>query len=267
MASALLNRLQAFFPTTPVHASIHPPSIVLPLYVYPNPNAWGPIFASINNNPKISFTIIINPSSGPGTTEFPDESYIIGVAELNSFQNVRLLGYVPLDYGKRDISAVKKDIDIYAGWKAYQEKSIGVRGIFFDESPSIYEKESFAYLEAVTRYPLRVLPLGSESVLNPGTVTDERICKLVDGVVGFEDFHQNFTEEKIRELQKSEMGNGKRKSVVMVHHLQGGAGEMKRVVDCCVKLGVGGLFVSDKEYDEVGDLWEDFCGIVAAIGN
>jgi hypothetical protein len=277
--TSLGSRLKTLFSvqsaSTSLHAtsfSTHPPSIILPLYIYPNPNAWNSFFNSIAKYPNVQFTIIINPSSGPGTTAFPDEEYITGIAKLNTFLNVKLLGYVRLDYGKRDITEVKSDIDVYAGWESYRDKmgvedvKIGVKGIFFDESPSIYEKESFTYLEAVTRYPRRALAFGSEFLLNPGTVTDERICKLVDGVVEFEDFHRNFKEQNILEMEKKQTAKGRRKRIVIVHHLQGGVEEMKKVVDCCVRGGVDELFVNDKEYDEVGELWMEFCEVVAAVG-
>jgi hypothetical protein len=275
---SLHGLLKSIFPTNSpglqkhaVLSSTRLPSIVLPLYIYPDPNAWDPIFASIGKHPEVPFIIIINPSSGPGTTKFPDKEYISGIRTLNSFPNVKLVGYVPLDYGKRDIVAVKKDIDIYVGWGEYQDEEesddvkIGLGGIFFDESPCVYEKISFTYLEAVARYSRRTLAFSSEIVLNPGTVTDERICSLVDGVVEFEDFHKEFSEKRIRELETTLPRKNGRKAIAVVHHLQGGVEEMKRVVDQCMDCGMDGFFVNDKEYDEVGQLWEEFCGIIAAI--
>ena len=262
-------------PSSPKHTALslrRPLSIVLPLYIYPDPHAWDPIFTSIGKHPEVPFIIIINPSSGPGTTKFPDEEYISGIGTLKSFPNVKLVGYVRLDYGKRDIVAVKKDVDTYAEWGEYQDQEesgdvkIGLEGIFFDESPCVYEKISFTYLEVVTKYTRRTLPFGSEIVLNPGTVTDERICGLVDGVVEFEDFHQKFSKKRIGALERKQLRNNGRRTIAMVHHLQGGVAELKRVVGQCVDCGVDGLFVNDKEYDEVGQLWEEFCGIISISG-
>jgi Spherulation-specific family 4 len=73
---------------------------------------------SIQRYPTLPFTIIINPNSGPGEGEdpVPDERYTFEIARLNSFPNVTLLGYVRIDYCKREINKVLRDVSYYARW-------------------------------------------------------------------------------------------------------------------------------------------------------
>ena len=64
-------------------ASVSPPTVAIPLYIYPSPQAWEPLHNAIVDNPSVTFQIIINPNNGPGSAA-PDANYIAEVARLNS---------------------------------------------------------------------------------------------------------------------------------------------------------------------------------------
>ncbi|KAK6535870.1 hypothetical protein TWF281_000120 [Arthrobotrys megalospora] len=154
--------------------SNHPPlppaniSIILPLYIYPAKNAWAPVYEKLNNYSYsgIEWTIIINPSDGPG--EELNSDYRINIHRLNAARNVKLVGYVFTDYGRRNVADVEAEIAKYASWGLFQ-------GIFFDETPQGHNQsveDSITYLETITSN-VRGTPgfLGQESVVihNPGT--------------------------------------------------------------------------------------------------
>src|ERR1700722_5034162 len=100
--------------------------ILLPLYVYPDSgaSAWAPVTSAIAAYPSVQWQIIINPDSGPGSPPTPDGNYIPGISELNSYDNVRTLGYVDTAHAARALADVESAIDVYAGWADYADRKI-----------------------------------------------------------------------------------------------------------------------------------------------
>ncbi|KAF2738914.1 hypothetical protein EJ04DRAFT_509093 [Polyplosphaeria fusca] len=154
------------------------PTILLPLYIYPNPGAWDPLYDAISANPKVWFIIIVNPASGPGSPPWwPNADYIREIPRLNAQANVTVVGYVSTEYCSRPVSEVLADIDTYASWSANSEK-LGVEGIFFDEIFNEWAEEAKEYLDKAT-YKVKKASgiLGDRLVIqNPGTAIDERLC-------------------------------------------------------------------------------------------
>lgn len=66
---------------------------------------------------------------------------------------MRVLGYVYTSYGKRNVSAVRKDIQTYADWPTNSsDPNLAVRGIFFDETPQQYDSQTLKYLQGLTDF-------------------------------------------------------------------------------------------------------------------
>ena len=143
-------------------------TILVPLYVYPAPGAWDPLFTayatniplflnspqltvrSIESHPGLNFTIVVNPASGPGGRSGPDANYTREIPRLNAQANVRTVGYVSTDYTKRDIRAILNDITVYSGWSENATvKGLGMRGIFLDETPSGYDAASGEFFDTI----------------------------------------------------------------------------------------------------------------------
>jgi hypothetical protein len=109
----------------------------------------------ITTNPRLNFTVIVNPNSGPGTTAYPDSAYIAGVKQLNTYPNVQTVGYVHISYTARPIADVLKDVSIYSGWNTPSVKNnvnrgaLAVNGIFFDETPNNYNTSTWTYLNTI----------------------------------------------------------------------------------------------------------------------
>jgi hypothetical protein len=145
-----------------------PSKILLPLYIYPHPGAWEPIYtaysvlsfphlhpstytSSITVHRDLQFLVIVNPNSGPGAAPWwPNEDYIREIPRLNALRNVTTLGYVRVTYCKRDLEETLEDIETYAG-RGRKDDGARVDGIFVDETVNIYSKEAKLYLDAIDR--------------------------------------------------------------------------------------------------------------------
>ncbi|KKU11987.1 MAG: hypothetical protein UX17_C0062G0008, partial [Parcubacteria group bacterium GW2011_GWC2_45_7] len=98
----------------------------VPAYFYPDwwnaDNDWYRMCDTMNPTVVGSFAIM-NPDSGPGTSQNPDYTNVIGYCQSRS-QNI--IGYVYTSYGARPLTQVKADINKYYQW-------YNVDGIFLDE--------------------------------------------------------------------------------------------------------------------------------------
>jgi hypothetical protein len=124
---------------------------------------------------------VINPDSGPGDGPTPDVNYTREITKLSIRGNVRLLGYVPTDYARRDISDVYQDIQTYANWPtAGLDPTLAVHGIFFDETPQQYDDASMTYLRNLTRAVKRKNGLGPDNfVSRPHTAVIQSYIRCI----------------------------------------------------------------------------------------
>ncbi|EMD85171.1 hypothetical protein COCC4DRAFT_85225 [Bipolaris maydis ATCC 48331] len=126
-------------------------SILLPLYIYPSPGAWDPLYAAAKAHRDVSFTVVLNPCSGPCMGSLPDSVYLDEIPKLAQYPNIRTLGYVATHYTQKTIDDVLAEIDTYSNWPYVTNVTrMRVDGIFFDETPSTFTPESYAYLERAT---------------------------------------------------------------------------------------------------------------------
>jgi len=102
----------------------------------------------VTNYPNLNFTIIINPSSGPGNGSQPSPQYAHQIQRLNAYPNVRTVGYVRTGYASRNLTTVLQEVGIYSGWAAVSP-SLAMHGIFFDEVPSEYTTSAAEYLATI----------------------------------------------------------------------------------------------------------------------
>lgn len=66
--------------------------------------------------PRVQFTAIIDPSSGPGNGVRPSEIYSQAIKKLHSFDNVHTVGYVATTWAMKSMSLVLGEIEAYAEW-------------------------------------------------------------------------------------------------------------------------------------------------------
>ena len=147
-------------------------SILLPLYVYPSVslNSWQPVYDAAAGNPDVDFYIIVNPDSGPGAGTYANDNsdYQLGLSKLNSYSNVRILGYVHTTYGADSPAAINANVTKYANWSKYTARNISVAGIFFDEVSAT--QSHLQYYTSLSDNAYDTIPSKDVSVvLNPGT--------------------------------------------------------------------------------------------------
>ncbi len=99
---------------------------------------------------NLEFTVIVNPSSGPGASQYPDDYYSAAIQTLNGYPNVKTVGYVRTGYATRNISTVISEVNTYAGWTS-KAASLAMHGIFFDESPHEYTADAVEYMRSINQ--------------------------------------------------------------------------------------------------------------------
>lgn len=236
------------------------PFILLPLYIYPATNAWNALYDSITANPSVQFKVIVNPDSGPGAGNIPDDNYIANIAQLNSYPNVATLGYVHASYGARDQGLVQADVETYQGWASYTGSDIHVDGIFFDESPS--NSSMLAYVRDITSAAKATMTNGNTIILNPGVNVPTAYYTHADYINVFEQSHAHWTKRGQGPLS---VPSGLRaKSSVMIHHYTATTPQLAIDVQNIVNAGIAGsLFTTQADYDAWSAHWASYVGHLA----
>jgi len=145
--------------------------VVIPLYNYPD-STWTTIAQTAKANPSVPMIAIINPDSGPGSSE--DPNYLAGVQNLQS-SGVKVLGYVATGYATSSyssISSVESLANQYESW--YK-----VNGIFFDEMSNVAAAEPYySTLNAYVKSDGMTYTMG-----NPGTSVPTGYIGILDNLV------------------------------------------------------------------------------------
>lgn len=98
------------------------PFVLVPLYIYPFPTAWDPLYVAAESHPELDFLVVVNPNSGPGADILPDANYIEALARLTAAPNVKVIGYVHCSYGKRLLDELVAEVSAYRGWMHASER-------------------------------------------------------------------------------------------------------------------------------------------------
>ncbi|KAF2853420.1 hypothetical protein T440DRAFT_305753 [Plenodomus tracheiphilus IPT5] len=147
-------------------------SVLVPLYVYPSLGAWDPFYEMASLHPQMQFTAVVNVQSGPGNGALPNQEYSKAIEALNSFHNVRTVGYVSTTWCTRNVSAVLDEIYAYAFWGEY-DSTLALHGIFVDETPTRYSPEHVSYLQNIAQVIHDSTGLkGGYVVHNPGALPE-----------------------------------------------------------------------------------------------
>lgn len=162
---------------------------IIPLYQYPSwwttPGAWDWVITEAQANPGITFTVIINPSNGPGTTIVPNTDFQHEIARFAPISNIKMLGYVDTVYGTRSASDVAADVTLYAGWASYNA-ALAMDGIYFDKQAA-----SVSYISQYTAYASQVKTnsyfLSGTVGFGPGSICDPSYFNIADFVIIFEE--------------------------------------------------------------------------------
>ncbi len=167
--------------TTTSTASIAPSSptgLLVPLFIYPvTVSTWSSIASLPAAYPNVPVIAIINPDSGPGSSQ--DPNYVAGINSLKA-AGVVTIGYVYTNYGAVSLQSVESSID---AWK----NLYGVTGIFLDAMA--YHTGYESYYQSIVSYAK-----GTDGMTfvigNPGTDTVASYVGNggVDNIGFYEDF-------------------------------------------------------------------------------
>ncbi|KAJ5327960.1 hypothetical protein N7452_008350 [Penicillium brevicompactum] len=196
-------------------STVRSTGIIVPLYAWPGTDAWAAVYESVAANPSVPFYLIVNPDTGPGTTEYPEEVYITGIAKLNSYSNVHVLGYTHTNHGTRAKSEVEKDIAAYAKWSSFAGRDISLAGIFFDLTPNGQDQSKLGYFQELSSTSKRS---GLDMVIfNPGAkiLADVSDCfAAADLIVEYENTYANWMALAPTE-HLSAHGNDAKKAIIL----------------------------------------------------
>lgn len=276
-------------------------SVLLPLYIYPDPGAWEPIHAayvnllhrrayrlqnlsSIAANPTLNFVVIVNPNSGPGAPPWwPNADYVREIPKLNAQPNVQTVGYVRTAYCERSIEKVFEDIETYANWsKDSTSAGLSVEGIFFDETQNVYSEEVKAFLDAITQRVRNTSGILGDKLVgykctsgkveyitsiqvihNPGTAVDRRLADPgPDITTVVEEAYARYQTPEYQQWMSTSPYDRSRSSF-MVHTVP-----IKQVhlLICELRHRAGYLFVTDltaNYYQSFGTSWDIFVAAMA----
>jgi Spherulation-specific family 4 len=211
----------------------HQLQILLPLYIYPNwydkrKYAWRQVIAAAK---KVPIVAIINPNSGPNNAP-PNTDYQQGIKDLHQ-AGVKILGYVPSSYAKRDLQAVKADIDLYT-------KHFQVDGIFIDEAASSIDQSN--YYRQIYQY-IKARSTNYNVVINPGVnLTASYLTQQVaDTIVTFENYHKNWS--KYQPITPTK--NYSARNFAALVHTTVDRQQMKSTLDRAIKNRFGYIYITD----------------------
>jgi hypothetical protein len=150
-------------------------SIGVPAYFEP-----GPEWVRMERAYPTLGMVIVNPINGPGDS--PNAAFAEQVRGSQA-KGLVVLGYVDTDYGRRDLGAVKADVDRYHHW-------YGLNSIFFDQVASDCSMQPYyAGLHAL----VKSRDVTATTVLNPGTETSECYMAVAEVIVTFEGRYTTYT--------------------------------------------------------------------------
>lgn len=204
------------------------PGLLVPACFHPEAGGstdWARLTAAAS---KVSITAIINPDSGAGSAY--DPAYARAVADFKAAGG-KVLGYVSTGWGKRNLLAVKSDIDKYLAWYP-------VDGVFFDETAT--GSADLDYYRTVTSYTY----LKKEAlalVANPGTTPHEAYMGLFDSVVMYED-----PLNKLNQYSPPSYQNHYDASHFGMLVLDGSESGMQKQVTFAANNNIGYIYVNDR---------------------
>jgi hypothetical protein len=107
---------------------------------------------------------VVNPDSGPGSSNIPNSDFIPQIKKLNGYSTVETIGYVRTGYQTRNISDVLADVQTYVGW-AKNDTGLMMNGIFFDEVTNAFTPSNAQYLQTINSAVKSSSGFGSQNLV------------------------------------------------------------------------------------------------------
>ncbi|KAJ3335011.1 hypothetical protein HDU93_006808 [Gonapodya sp. JEL0774] len=270
--------------------------IIFPLYVYPTPDeierTWTKVALASHIVPVIA---VVNPNSGPGSTTLPDASYVAAITTMRQRGhpvNLKLVGYVPLTFGKRPFAQVVEDIRVYSGWNELSNGTLALDGIFFDEMPASSDSQQpyphagdfggrphviSSFTQSATAIARTLSCKGGSRALlvtNPGVVDipAREYARTFGGdvTVAFETSEGDWSSKNVKETATFLADNteeSRRHAVSVIIHTAD-VKSLPKLVRQLRSVGVDYVLISDRQmpnpYDGLPKYWDDFVQLLAA---
>ena len=211
--------------------------ILLPLYIYPNwydkdKYLWKQVIVAAK---KVPITAIINPNNGPNNAP-PNPDYQQGIKDLQQ-AGIEIVGYIPTNYTKRDLEAVKADVNLYT-------KYFKIDGIFIDEAANTPDKLN--YYQQLYQY-IKDRSISARVIINPGTDTNEKYISqpVADTTVIFENYQKTWVNYRPQAYTKKYSPQ----SFAALVHTTANRKLMKSTLDRAVKSRFGYVYVTNDSTD------------------
>ncbi|MCS7204232.1 MAG: spherulation-specific family 4 protein [Leptospiraceae bacterium] len=217
--------------------------ILIPAYFYDS-YFWNQLLKKVNEN----FVVILNPSNGPGTSSdwlYPQYQYWNRkLVEKNAI----VIGYVPTDYGRRNIDSVKNDIQ---QWRILFR---GIQGFFIDEASS--NKDSLSYYQEIYNY-VKGINSNLKVVLNHGVFPESEFYDIADINVVYEEDPNKLTSFSPRD---NELKYSKEHFAMIIHSAD--KKDLEKMLLYVEEKHIGFIYITDKTmpnpFDELPSFWDDF---------
>lgn len=233
--------------------------IVVPAYFYPSSSGsdWDDMNSAAS---VVPLTAIMNPNSGPGTSQNSD--YTSAVSSLRA-NGGTVIGYVSSVYADRPIAEVKADIDSYAAW-------YDIDGIFIDEMSNTSSTSDLDFYEEVYDY-IKLTEPTWEVMGNPGINTQEAYLTrpVADRLMNYESFGSNY----VGHTPSAWNANYDSSNFVnLLHTLDSNdVPTMEQYIDLAVSRNVGSIYFTDdvlgNPWDRLPTFWDEQVAKVAAVNN
>lgn len=135
--------------------------LLVPAYIYPAGDDRKQWRRLIDAAAKVDLVVVVNPRSGPGLERNPNYAAVIAEA---AERKVQLIGYVDLEFGDRQVTKIKDDID---AWLRFYPL---VNGFFLDRQPC--DAAHAAFVSEVSSYAREKRP-SALLVGDPGQLCDD----------------------------------------------------------------------------------------------
>ncbi|ORY16990.1 Spherulation-specific family 4 [Clohesyomyces aquaticus] len=195
-----------------------PITILVPLYMSPEADAWDPLYEAALAHGQVQFTAIVNPHVGPEPPPLPTKDYIEAIQKLNVLPNIQTVGYVDTVFGRKSHLPILREMEMYAGWG--NETGLGVHGIFFDHTPSNGSMDTRKYLETIDASVKNATGIMEPRIVfhNPGTVPDVNITsQSTDVTIVFEGTFQDRTSLSVMRTRMSSLPSTRSKYGYLIH--------------------------------------------------
>lgn len=227
----------------------------------------------------MTFTVVLNPCSGPCVGSLPDAVYLAEVPKLHQYPNIRTLGYVATHYTEKPIQDVLEEINIYSTWPTVtNNKGMRVEGIFLDETPTTFSQETYAYLELAKNSIKNSSTTFKDGFIahNPGIIPPANLISpsflqdsyfnLTDLTVVFEEtFDKYLDKDNMTPLAKHPLV--RKKLGVILHSVPRLNGDVLRYVVGKVEEAADWVFLTSgtdaNGYHGFSEVWE---GLVESVG-